>query len=141
MDWQAARDNTIRYWKGVRRSIDTLGDVELLAEINAINDLCVKATEEAHGDSDRCSFCLAYKQFGGCLAVSLEMSECVVEHRRDDLKILVDRFVAQLESVQIGDPDWAWSGGLRMGDGKIASAGPAAGPELDMYPRRARERP
>jgi hypothetical protein len=105
MDWQTARDNTIRYWKDLRREIDTMEDVELLTEINAVNDLCVKANEEAHGDSDRCSFCLAYKQFGGCQAIALEMSECVVESRRDDLRILVDTFIAQLESVQTPGPE------------------------------------
>ena len=103
MDWQEARDNTIRYWKGVRGSIDTLDEVELLSEINAINDLCKKANEEAHGEMGRCDFCLAYQQFGGCLAISLEMSECVVENRRSDLKVLVARFIDQLESVRIPD--------------------------------------
>jgi len=103
MDWQAARDNTILYWRQVRESLDTLEDVELLRQINAVNDLCEKAREQSHGEMGRCSYCLAYQQFGGCLAIGLEMSECVVEGRRGDLRVLVDQFISQLEDVDLSD--------------------------------------
>jgi hypothetical protein len=101
MDWQEARDNTIRYWKSIRDSMNEMDQIELLSEINAVNDLCEKAKEESHGHPDRCSYCLAYQQFGGCMGISLQMSECVVEGRMDELRELVDRFIDQLEEVKL----------------------------------------
>jgi len=103
MDWRTARDNTLSYWRKLRTSIHATDEVELLRQINAVNDLCEKAQEESDGQTGRCSYCLAYQQFGGCYGVALQMSECVVDRRFDDLEELVDRFIAQLEAVEIPD--------------------------------------
>ena len=89
MDWQQAKDNTIRYWRDLRASIDGKDNVELLRDINAVNDLCDKAKDEA------------YDQFGGCTGVSLRMSECVVDGDRETLKALVDSFIENLESLKV----------------------------------------
>ena len=106
MDWQAAKDSTVRYWRDLRESLDELDEVQLLSEINAVNDLCEKAKEESAGEMDRCSFCLAYQQFGGCMGISLKMSECVVDGRFGDLRQLVDEFIDRLEASEIPDePD------------------------------------
>lgn len=106
MEWQTARDNTLQYWLRVRDSLDVLEEVELLRQINAVNDLCEKAKDESHGEKDRCSFCLAQQQFGGCMSISLQMSECVVEGRREDLRTLVGEFIARLEAIVVPEgPD------------------------------------
>jgi len=105
MNWQAAKDRTIRYWKNLQGTLDLMEEVDLLREINAVNELCEKAREQSHGEMGRCSYCLAYQQFGGCMGISLEMSECIVDGRRDDLRALVDKFISHLEDVQIPDTD------------------------------------
>ena len=101
MDWQQAKDHTIRYWTELRDSIDGKDNVELLRDINAVNKLCDKAKTEAHGDWGRCHFCIAYDQFGGCTGVSLKMSECVVDGDRETLKALVDGFIENLEALKV----------------------------------------
>ena len=101
MDWQQAKDNTIRYWRNLRDSIGRLNEVELLREINAVNDLCEKAKEEGHGQLDRCEHCIAYQQFGGCMGVSLQMSEKVVDGDLEGLRRLVSRFIGQLEDLKV----------------------------------------
>ena len=89
MDWQTAKGKTLEYWIKVRDSLDTLDEVELLREINAVNDLCEVAKEESHGE------------FGGCMGISLRMSECIVDGRMEELHILVDEFISNLEGLQI----------------------------------------
>jgi hypothetical protein len=101
MDWQEAKDGTLRYWYGVRESLDELDEVELLREINAVNDLCDQAKEQSHGEEGRCNACIAFQQFGGCMGISLQMSEAVVDGRKDELRELVDRFISQLESLEV----------------------------------------
>ena len=101
MDWQEAKDSTIRFWRGLRESMDSLDKVDLLREINAVNELCEKAKEAAEGEWGRCSYCIAYQQFGGCTGISLRMSECVVDDDRVELRRLVDRFINQLESLEV----------------------------------------
>lgn len=101
MDWQTARESTLDYWLKVRDSLDTLDEVELLREINAVNDLCEMAKRESHGELGRCNYCIAHQQFGGCMGISLRMSECIVDGRRDELHSLVDEFISNLEGLEI----------------------------------------
>jgi hypothetical protein len=101
MEWQEAKESTIRFWKGLRDSIDSLGQVDLLREINAVNELCEKAKQESRGEWGRCGFCIAYTQFGGCTGISMRMSECVVDGDRQELRRLVDQFIGQLEALEL----------------------------------------
>lgn len=99
MDWQAAKEGTLRHWRELQENLESLDRVELLTEINVVNDLCLKAQESAGEDIHQCDYCIAYHQFGGCSGLSLQMSECVVEGRMDDLRSLVDAFVSRLERL------------------------------------------
>lgn len=101
MEWQEAKVSTIRFWRGLRDSLDTLNQVDLLREINSVNELCEKAKEESEGEWGRCGYCIAYTQFGGCTGISLRMSECVVDGNREELHRLVDRFIGQLEALEV----------------------------------------
>lgn len=105
MEWQEAKESTIRFWKGLRDSMDSLGEVDLLREINAVNELCDKAQEAAEGAWGRCGYCIAYEQFGGCTGISLQMSECVVDGDREQLRRLMDQFIGQLEALEVPAPD------------------------------------
>lgn len=100
MDWQQAKERTLSFWRELGGSIDRLDQVELLREINVVNDLCEKAKEQAHGELGRCSYCIAYQQFGGCMGIALQMSECVMNGNLEELRQLVDRFIAQLEALE-----------------------------------------
>jgi hypothetical protein len=105
-DWQSAKEGTLRHWRKLQVNLDNLDRVELLTEINVVNDLCLKAREAAPEDLDQCEHCLAYHQFGGCSGVSLKMSECVAEGRMDDLRRMIDEFVANLENLIVpGDSE------------------------------------
>ena len=100
MDWQAAKEGTLRHWRKLQANLESLDRVELLTEINVVNDLCLKSQDTAGDDIHHCDYCIAYHQFGGCSGLSLQMSECVVEGRMDDLRSLVDDFVTRLEGLQ-----------------------------------------
>lgn len=101
MEWLEAKESTIAFWKGLRDSMDSLGQVDLLRELNSVNDLCEKAKQASEGEWGRCGYCIAYTQFGGCTGISLRMSECVVDGDRQELRRLVDLFIDQLESLEV----------------------------------------
>ncbi len=103
MDWQEAKELTLRQWRDLRSSIDSMDELQLLKEINAVNELCEKAKEQAHGEMNRCNYCIAFHQFGGCMGVSLQMSECAVDGDRDRLRALMDDFILQLEGLATPD--------------------------------------
>lgn len=104
MSWEEAKDRTIEAWRSIRESLTDGDVVELLRQINSVTDLCEKAKEQSHGESGRCDFCIAFQQFGGCMGISLRMSECAVDENKEELRRLMDQFVSQLESLQAPDP-------------------------------------
>ncbi len=114
MNWDEARDRTLEQWRGLQDSFEARDEVELLAEINAICELCEVAKEKAAGQWGRCDYCLAQRQFGGCTGISLQMSERVVEGDWDGLRQLIDQFIANLESMTVpsqgNDPTAGTSG-------------------------------
>lgn len=106
MQWREARDQTLEVWRGIRDSLgseeEAADRVELLTEINAVVDLCVKAREDSGGAFlERCNHCLAFQQFGGCKGISAEMSEAVVAGEEERLRGLIDQFIAQLETMEL----------------------------------------
>ena len=101
MDWKTAVEGTLSHWRKLRRDLDRLDTVELLTQINVVNDLCLKAKDEAHGDLPQCKYCLANQQAGGCAEVSLQMSVCAVDGRMDELRQKIDEFIEGLKSLEI----------------------------------------
>jgi hypothetical protein len=99
MDWEEARTGTLREWERIRASIGKAEEVELLADINAVCDLCQVASEEARHAGERCASCLAFQQFGGCQDANLAMSEMVVDKNWDGLRGLVDEFIVALRDL------------------------------------------
>jgi hypothetical protein len=100
-DWEQARQETLRHWFKVRDSIGEAESIHLLQAINEANELCEQANKIAAGRWGRCDYCLASQQFGGCAGISLRMSECVVDNRRNELRLMVDEFIANLENLKI----------------------------------------
>ena len=101
MDWSDAKEATLLQWRQLRSSVDRLDEVRLLKGINAVNELCEKAKQQAHGEMNRCNYCIAFHQFGGCMGVSLQMSECAVDGDKERLKALMDGFILQLEGLEV----------------------------------------
>jgi hypothetical protein len=105
MDWNQALRSTIRQWEAIRDSIGSASDVELLTEINAVSDLCEKAREESIAETgapfDRCQYCIAFQQFGGCQEISARMSEAVVEKNWPRLRQLVDETLRALKTTTV----------------------------------------
>jgi len=101
MTWQEARDQTLELWQKIRAMIDTPDELDLLTEVNAICALCDAANEQEPRDLSRCERCLAFQQFGGCQQINLEMSERIVEKDWPALRELVDRFIHNLESLEM----------------------------------------
>lgn len=102
MTWKEAQESTIRQWEAIRDAIGTADTVTLLAEINAVCDLCEKS-DEVKGDApfERCDYCLFYQQFGGCREVSARMSELVVEKRLAEVRALVDDMIAKTRALKV----------------------------------------
>jgi len=101
MEWQEARNRSLEHWRTLQASLGELDEVDLLREINVVHDLCLKATEQAHGDLHHCNYCIGFQRFGGCQGISLKMSEAVVEKDAQRLRSLVAEFIDQLESLEI----------------------------------------
>lgn len=104
MTWTEARDGTLKYWITIRDAVGVMDAIELLAEVNAVNDLC-EISRDAAADSgnpfDRCSYCLFYQQFGGCQAFSAELSERIVDHDWDKVRSMIDDMIAKLYRLQV----------------------------------------
>lgn len=100
MEWREARDTTVAMWRDIRASIGTAHPTDLLTEINVVCDLCAKAAEESP-ETARCSYCVAYQQFGGCHGASRMMGEAVVQRDWDRVRELVDGFIARLEDLRL----------------------------------------
>ena len=100
MDWEEARTGTLREWRRIRASIEEADEITLLADINAVCDLCRVASEEAIEAGGRCESCLAFRQFGGCQDASLAMSELVMDEDWDGLRGLIDEFITALADLE-----------------------------------------
>ncbi|HET9227100.1 MAG TPA: hypothetical protein VFR31_10560 [Thermoanaerobaculia bacterium] len=102
MTWKEAQESTIRQWEAIRDAIGTADTVTLLAEINAVCDLCEKS-DDAKGNIPfgRCDYCLFYQQFGGCSEVSARMSELVVEKRLAEVRALVNDMIAKTRALKV----------------------------------------
>lgn len=110
MTWQDARQSTVGLWRRILASVGEADEVELLSEINAACALCEAADEVAAGRPDRCRYCLASDQLGGCKEINFEMSERVVERDWEGLRELIRRYIDALESMQVpssGSPSGA----------------------------------
>ena len=101
MNWQEATTNTLDLWGKIRTSIGTAEPLDLLVEINALCDLCELANSEAAGNPERCRYCPAYEQFGGCREVSAHLSELVMEKDWGKLASEADEFIARLEQMEV----------------------------------------
>lgn len=102
MNWEDAKKSTIDTWRSIYDSVGTADPVTLLTEINAIGDLCELAKEEATPahDLDKCHYCPAYQQFGGCREVSAMLSELVARHEWPELRARIQGFIHQLEHME-----------------------------------------
>ena len=102
MDWEEAKRNTLNLWSSIYNLVGKTDSVTLLTEINAIADLCVLAGEEAreHGDLDKCHFCPAYIQFGGCRDVCGELSDLVARKEWDQVRATIESLMVTLEGME-----------------------------------------
>jgi hypothetical protein len=102
MNWQEAKESTLRLWQSIYDSVGTADPVQLLTEINAIGDLCSLAKEEAETQHElaKCNYCPAFQQFGGCREVSGILSELVAERKWEELRANIRQFMRQLERME-----------------------------------------
>lgn len=101
MNWNEAREGTLRQWNAIRGMVGTADTVELLTEINAVCDLCEKSDKEAGSGIGRCQYCLFYQQFGGCLDISARLSEGVVEKDWDTVRTLIDDMIDKMKRMEL----------------------------------------
>ena len=104
MDWIEARRSTIDLWRGIREAVGSAEELQLLTDINGVCALCDKAREHSGPHEGPCTYCLAYRQFGGCLEASRELSDLVVQRRWDEVRQHVDDFIARLEAIEAPAP-------------------------------------
>ena len=104
MDWELTKDKTLERWFAIRDGIGTAEPVDLLTDINVLNEMCQKAREEADTPWGYCEYCLFYQQFGGCKEISGQMSECVAARDWEQLRQLVDDFIAHLQAMEVPPP-------------------------------------
>jgi hypothetical protein len=102
MNWEDAKQSTLRLWRTIYDAVGREEPLTLLTEINAISDLCTLASEEAHTVHDlaSCHYCPAYQQFGGCRSVSALLSELVARRDWPELRLQISSFIDQLERME-----------------------------------------
>ena len=102
MNWEDAKQSTLRFWRSLYASVGTADPLDLLTEINGITDLCVVAKEEAATTHDlaKCHYCPAYEQFGGCRPASAALSELVAKRDWPELKLRIGSFIEELERME-----------------------------------------
>ena len=106
MNWEEAKQSTLRQWQSIHASVGRADPVALLTEINSISDMCALAKEEATPAHDlvHCHFCPAYEQFGGCREVSAHLSELVARKDWAELRAQITRFIHQLDHMDAPGP-------------------------------------
>lgn len=100
MSWQQAKQETLEEWRQIRKSIEQRDEVQLLTDIHAAGAMCLEARLESE-PGRKCTRCRFFDQFGGCSEVNGQMSEMVVDHEWEKLGLLVDRFLADLERLEV----------------------------------------
>ena len=106
MNWQEAKDETLKRWIGIRDETASAAPSLLMTKINALADLCRLAQDEAGGDwRGRCEFCRFHQHFGGCLEAKGRMSQLLTEGDRKGLGELVDEFIEELMWFKVPDED------------------------------------
>jgi hypothetical protein len=100
MNWEEARQKSIEAWASVQETIGTADITELLARINAMNEMCDKA-EEASGGHDRCRYCVAYNQAGGCQEITARLSHYAAEKNWPMTRKLAEEFMERLKKLEI----------------------------------------
>jgi len=100
MSWQQAKRETLEEWRRIRASIGRRDELQLLTDINAAGAMCSEARSESE-PGRKCSRCRFFDQFGGCSEVSGKMSELVAAKQWDELRALVDQFLADLERLEV----------------------------------------
>jgi hypothetical protein len=106
MNWEEAKQSTLRLWRSIHDSVGRADAVSLLTEINAISDLCELAKEEAttRRDLAKCHYCPAYEQFGGCREASGLLSELAARRDWPELRLQIASFIRQLERTEAPGP-------------------------------------
>ncbi len=106
MEWREAKERTKGLWLEIRGAVGEAETLDLLGRINSLNALCERAVMDAGGDPGLCAYCAFYQQFGGCMDVTVEMSECAVRRDWDGLRELIDRFLLVLDRLECepGEP-------------------------------------
>lgn len=103
--WQEARDRTVQLWSDIRASLGRAHPTDLLTDINLICPLCERAEAEREDlqqpSTDRCAFCIAYSQAGGCRQVCAEISTRVAERDWEAAREIADRFIETLADLEL----------------------------------------
>lgn len=104
-NWAESRAETVRQWRGIRDALGEAHPTDLLSEINLICSLCTSAIERRDAgeapDSDKCAYCIAYHQMGGCRQVCAEISTRIAERDWEAARNIAEDFIGKLESLEI----------------------------------------
>ncbi len=101
MDWQQARERTFEKWRRIRDGIGTGDPVELLAELNAVCDLCEKAREVAGRDGERCAHCVVFGTPESCKDARFEVGEALLDCDLEQARSLVEEVIERVRSAEL----------------------------------------
>ncbi len=101
MDWNEAKARTVAQWEEIRAGLGNQLPVDLVAEVNAVAELCVKAREAAGEPATRCDFCIAFGDVGGCSRVNLQITEALLAEDWDRARHYIDEVLQLLREAEV----------------------------------------
>lgn len=104
MNWKEAKERTIAQWEGIRAGLGRELPVDLVAEVNAVAELCIKAREAAGEPAARCRFCIAFADVGGCARVNLQITEALLTEDWERAGRYIDEVLELLRAAPIPGP-------------------------------------
>lgn len=90
MEWKLALDATIAEWEVIRDNIGKANPVDLVTEINAVCELCDKASHEADQPGHRCRYCIVFGTDRGCRDLRLELTQSLLDEDWESSRAQVD---------------------------------------------------
>ena len=100
VEWNQARERSVRRWRRILDSIDRRDPIAIVGEINEIAALCEMTRAEAAGPADRCRRCVVFADASYCADIRLDISAFVLNGETDKARAATMAVVERIAAAR-----------------------------------------